>query len=239
MLQVTDLHVYYGNVHALKGVSMSVGDGEVVMVIGANGAGKSTLLRAIAGVVAPQKGFIVFDGESIGRLPAHVVVRKGISCSPEGRQVFPSMSVMENLQMGAFSRSGHLRSGLLADEQLQKVFNLFPVLRERVHQMAGTLSGGEQQMLAVGRALMAKPKLLLMDEPSMGLAPRVARSIFAAIGEIRQLGTSVLLIEQNARLALSVADRGYALEVGRVRVEGTRQELADNDVIRRAYLGED
>lgn len=234
MLQVTDLHVYYGNVHALKGVSLSVGDGEVVVVIGANGAGKTTLLRAIAGVVAPQHGSIVFDGEPIGRLPAHVVVRKGISCSPEGRQVFPYMSVMENLQMGALSRPRHL-----VEEQLERVFQLFPVLRERVHQMAGTLSGGEQQMLAVARALMAGPKLLLMDEPSMGLAPRVARTIFGVIGEIRQLGTSVLLIEQNAKLALSVADRGYALEVGRVRVEGTRQELADNDIIRRAYLGED
>jgi branched-chain amino acid transport system ATP-binding protein len=222
-------------VHALKGVSLTVGEGEVVVVIGANGAGKSTLLRAITGVVPPRGGSIMFRGEAIHGLAPHQVVRKGISCSPEGRQVFPYMTVMENLQMGAYG----CRDRSAFRSRLEEVFDLFPVLQERVGQLAGTLSGGEQQMLAVARALMANPKLLLMDEPSMGLAPKVARSIFTVITRIRDRGTSVLLVEQNARLALSIADRGYALEVGEVRIEGSSRELLGNDMIRKAYLGEE
>ncbi len=233
MLELEELHVYYGNVHALKGVSLKVAQGELVVVVGANGAGKTTLLRTVCGVLHPRGGRVSWNGELISGLAPQRIVRRGIAASPDNRQVFPRMTVMENLEMGAFSRRD--RVGIRRD--LETVYGLFPVLRDRRGQVAGTLSGGEQQMLAIGRALMAAPKLLLMDEPSMGLAPRLVTTMFETIHRIRDRGTGILLVEQNARLALGIADRGYVLETGRVLLSGTGDELSENHLVRQAYLG--
>jgi branched-chain amino acid transport system ATP-binding protein len=233
ILELDDVHSYYGNIHALKGVSLTVDQGEIVTLIGANGAGKSTTLRTISGIVRPREGRILSDGREIHTLPAHEVVSLGIAQSPEGRRVFARMSVFENLQMGAFSRKGASIDGDVA-----RVFELFPRLKERRSQKAGTLSGGEQQMLAIGRALMAEPKVLLLDEPSMGLSPILTEQIFTIIGEINGQGTTVLLVEQNALMALNVAHRGYVLQTGQIILADTAANLAANEQVRQAYLGE-
>jgi len=234
LLEINDLTVYYGHVHALKGISLTVEPGEIVALIGANGAGKSTTLRAISGLVRPQ-GEIVFDGRSINTTPAHQIVQMGIGHVPEGRKVFATLTVDENLTLGAYSR-GRDRAGI--EESRQRVFALFPRLAERRHQLAGTLSGGEQQMLAIGRALMVRPRLLLLDEPSLGLAPLLVQSIFQTIKEINAQGTTVLLVEQNARAALRLAHRAYVLETGRIALSGPANVLAQDPRVRRAYLGE-
>jgi len=234
LLEINDLTVYYGHVHAVKGISLNVEPGEIVALIGANGAGKSTTLRAISGLVHPQ-GDIVFDGRKISTVPAHEIVRMGIGHVPEGRKVFATLTVDENLTLGAYSR-GNDRVGIEASRR--QVFELFPRLAERRHQLAGTLSGGEQQMLAIGRALMAKPRLMLLDEPSLGLAPLLVQSIFQTIQEINAQGTTVLLVEQNARAALKLAHRAYVLETGRIALSGPASELAQDPRVRRAYLGE-
>lgn len=236
MLVVTSAVTYYGSVQALKGVSLHVNQGEIVAVIGANGAGKTTTLRMVSGLLPLRRGTISFEGRSIAGWTPEAIVRAGIGQVPEGRQVFAPLSVRDNLLLGAY----HLgwrgkRVGLRA--RLEEVYQLFPVLAERAHQPAGTLSGGEQQMLAIGRALMGRPKLLLLDEPSLGLAPRAARAIFDAIPTFRDRGLTVLLVEQNARAALRVADRGYVMETGRVVLEGSAQELVDQREVQRAYLG--
>jgi branched-chain amino acid transport system ATP-binding protein len=233
LLELRDLHVYYGNIQALKGISMSVPAGEVVTLIGSNGAGKSTTLRAISGTHKPRSGSIRLSGTDIHELPAHEIVGLGVSHSPEGRRVFTRMSVFENLQMGAFTRGKEK-----IDDDLARVFDLFPRLRERRTQKAGTLSGGEQQMLAMGRALMARPRVLLLDEPSMGLSPILTEQIFAIITEINQQGVTVLLVEQNALMALNVAARGYVLQTGRIILADTAKNLAANEQVRQAYLGE-
>ncbi|HYZ76133.1 MAG TPA: ABC transporter ATP-binding protein [Gaiellaceae bacterium] len=234
MLELKDVNTYYGSIHALKGISLSVGDGQVVTLIGANGAGKSTTLRSINGLNRPRRGTIIFQGRDITSTPADQVVKMGISQAPEGRRLFPRMSVLENLEMGAFQRKD--RGGIRQDRD--RVFELFPRLQERRHQKAGTLSGGEQQMCAIGRALMARPKLLLLDEPSMGLAPIFVERIFEIVKEINEQGTPILLVEQNALMALDVADRGYVLETGRVALEGPAGELRQNEQVRKTYLGE-
>ncbi len=234
LLEINDLTVYYGHVHALKGISLTVEPGEIVALIGANGAGKSTTLRAISGLVRPQ-GEIVFDGRSINATPAHQIVQMGIGHVPEGRKVFATLTVDENLTLGAYSR-GRDRTGI--EESRERVFALFPRLAERRHQLAGTLSGGEQQMLAIGRALMVKPRLMLLDEPSLGLAPLLVQSIFQTIKEINAQGTTVLLVEQNARAALKLAHRAYVLETGRIALSGPANVLAEDPRVRRAYLGE-
>ena len=233
LLELTDLHVFYGNIEALKGVSMSVGRGEVVTLIGSNGAGKSTTLRAISGTHKPRTGTIKLDGREIQHLPAHEVVTFGIAHSPEGRKVFSRMTVYENLQMGAFSRRGQR-----IDDDVARVFDLFPRLRERRTQKAGTMSGGEQQMLAMGRALMAHPTILLLDEPSMGLSPILTEQIFSIITEINAQGTTVLLVEQNALMALNAAHRGYVIQTGKIILADTAANLAANEQVRQAYLGE-
>ncbi|WP_295163575.1 ABC transporter ATP-binding protein [Selenomonas sp. F0473] len=233
MLSVTDLHVYYGAIHALKGVSLSVRQGEIVTLIGANGAGKSTTLRTISGLIAPRSGDISFEGSSIAGQRAHEIVRSGISQVPEGRRIFADMTVMENLELGAFTRSD--ADGIAADTEM--VFGRFPRLKERRTQLAGTLSGGEQQMLAMGRALMSRPRLLLLDEPSMGLAPLLIKEIFSIIADINAAGTTILLVEQNANMALSIAHRAYVLETGRITLSGAAQELAASEDVRKAYLG--
>ena len=234
VLEIEDLHVYYGAIHALKGVSLHVGDGEIVTLIGANGAGKSTTLRAINGINKPRQGTIRFQGQDItGRAP-HAIVKGGIAQSPEGRRLFPRMSITENLEMGAFQRTDRENF----DEDMDRVFELFPRLRERRSQKAGTLSGGEQQMCAIGRALMARPKLLLLDEPSMGLAPIFVERIFEIVIEINRQGTPVLLVEQNALMALEVAERGYVMETGQIALEGPASELQTNERVRKTYLGE-
>ncbi len=233
MLRVEDLHVYYGGIHALKGISFGVESGRIVALIGANGAGKSTTLRTISGLVEGS-GSVKFMDEEILGLPAHEIVRKGIAMVPEGRRVFVNLTVYENLMMGAYNRED--KEGIERD--LVWVYELFPRLEERSWQLAGSLSGGEQQMLAVGRALMTRPKLLTMDEPSLGLAPNLVREIFQIIKKIREEGTTILLIEQNAKAALKIADYGYVLETGRIVMEGTGQELLENEDVRRAYLGE-
>jgi branched-chain amino acid transport system ATP-binding protein len=235
ILELQDVHTYYGSIHAIKGISIEVFDGEVVTLIGANGAGKSTTLRTINGLNRPRKGTITFQGRNITSTPAHEIVKRGIAQSPEGRRLFPRMSVVENLEMGAFQRTD--RSGL--KEDMDRVFHLFPRLAERKSQKAGTMSGGEQQMLAMGRALMARPKLLLLDEPSMGLAPIFVEKIFEIIKEINDQGTPILLVEQNALMALDHADRGYVLETGRVALSGDAKELRQNEQVRKTYLGED
>ena len=233
MLEVKDIHTYYGNIHALKGISLEVEQGEVVTLIGANGAGKTTTLRTISGLIKPRNGSVLLNGEDQVDVPAHELVFKGIAMVPEGRGVFAKLTVQENLEMGAFSRNDS--SGIQDD--LSRVYDLFPRLKERRKQVAGTLSGGEQQMLATGRSLMAHPKLLLMDEPSMGLAPLLMMSMFDALKEINQEGTTILLVEQNARLALQFAQRGYVLENGHLVLEGPSDELLENPEVKKAYLG--
>ncbi len=234
MLVVRDLRTSYGKIEALKGISITVNDGEIVTLIGANGAGKSTTLKTISGQLAPVAGSIEFNGENIAGMPAHKVTAKGIIQVPEGRRIFSRMTVLENLEMGAYLRDD--KDGIAAD--LEHVFELFPRLKERISQKGGTLSGGEQQMLAMGRGLMANPKLLMLDEPSMGLAPVVVETIFEIIQKLNADGITVLLVEQNANLALSIADRGYVLETGEIKLEGTGKELLANDDVRKAYLGE-
>jgi branched-chain amino acid transport system ATP-binding protein len=234
VLEIDDMHVYYGAIHALKGVSLKVNEGEIVTLIGANGAGKSTTLRAINGLNRPRKGSIHFQGTDITGATPHAIVKSGIAQSPEGRRLFPRMSVTENLEMGAFQRSDRQNFR----EDMNRVFELFPRLQERRAQKAGTLSGGEQQMCAIGRALMARPKLLLLDEPSMGLAPIFVERIFEIVVEINRQGTPVLLVEQNALMALDVAQRGYVMETGRIALQGSASELKTNEQVRRTYLGE-
>lgn len=233
MLTINDINVFYGAIHAIKGVSLKVNEGEIVTLIGANGAGKSTILRTISGLLKPKTGSIQFEGQEIAGMPAHEIVKTGISQVPEGRRIFAEMSVLENLELGAFTRKD--KDGIKADMEL--VFDRFPRLKERIGQMAGTLSGGEQQMLAMGRALMSRPRLLLLDEPSMGLAPLLIKEIFAIIQDINKTGTTVLLVEQNANMALSIAHRAYVLETGRITLSGDAKELAASDEVRKAYLG--
>jgi branched-chain amino acid transport system ATP-binding protein len=233
LLELADVHSYYGNIAALRGISLDVHQGEVVTLIGSNGAGKSTTLRTISGLIRPRHGEVRFRGADISHMPAHEIVGLGIGQSPEGRGVFGRMSVHENLTLGAFSRKGQK-----LDDDYARVFELFPRLQERRNQKAGTLSGGEQQMLAIGRALMARPSLLLLDEPSMGLSPILTEQIFAIIVEINGQGTTILLVEQNAQMALNVAHRGYVLQTGRIILADTAANLAANEQVRQAYLGE-
>ena len=234
ILRVEEIHTYYGSIEALKGISLEVGQREIVTLIGANGAGKTTTLRSINGLNHPRRGRIVFQGDDVTRTPPHEVVKRGISQSPEGRKLFPRMSVTENLEMGAFQRTD--RGGM--KEDMDRVFTLFPRLAERKSQKAGTLSGGEQQMCAIGRALMARPKLLLLDEPSMGLAPILVEKIFAIVKEINEQGTPILLVEQNALMALEIADRGYVLETGKVALANDAAALRQDEQVRKTYLGE-
>ncbi len=233
MLKINDINVFYGAIHAIKGASLEVNEGEIVTLIGANGAGKSTILRTISGLLKPKGGSIQFEGRDIAGLPAHEIVKGGISQVPEGRRIFAEMTVLENLELGAFTRKD--KDGIKAD--MEMVFNRFPRLKERISQLAGTLSGGEQQMLAMGRALMSRPRLLLLDEPSMGLAPLLIKEIFAIIQDINKAGTTVLLVEQNANMALSIAHRAYVLETGRITLSGDAKELAASEDVRKAYLG--
>ena len=233
LLELKGVNVYYGAIHAIKDISLTVNQGEIVTLIGANGAGKSTTLRTISGLLRPKSGSISFEGKEIAGVKAHEIVRQGISQVPEGRRIFAEMTVMENLDMGAFTRKD--KDGIRAD--LKRVFELFPRLEERKSQVAGTLSGGEQQMLAMGRALMSRPKLLLLDEPSMGLAPLLIREIFHIIEDINRAGTTVLLVEQNANMALSIASRAYVLETGRITLSGDAAKLAASEEVRKAYLG--
>jgi branched-chain amino acid transport system ATP-binding protein len=237
VLELEDVHVFYGKVEALKGLSFTVNDGEIVTLIGANGAGKSTTLKTISGVRPVSRGRIRFQGRDIRGLAAYRRVEEGICQAPEGRGIFPGMTVQENLDMGAYARRGKARAG--TDDDRDRAFSLFPRLKERAGQMGGTLSGGEQQMLAIGRALMSRPRLLLLDEPSMGLAPMLVAQIFAIITEINQQGTTILLVEQNAAQALQRADRAYVLEVGRVVMSGVAADLLDDSSVRAAYLGGD
>jgi branched-chain amino acid transport system ATP-binding protein len=234
LLQLENVHSYYGNIHALHGVSLHVNQGEIVTLIGANGAGKSTTIRTISGIMHPREGTIVFEGEAIQGIEAHDLVAKGIAQSPEGRRIFPRLSVEDNLRMGAFLRRD--KKGIETD--MEMVFGLFPRLKERAKQYGGTLSGGEQQMLAIGRALMARPRLLLLDEPSMGLAPVLVESIFEIIKQINAQGTTILLVEQNALMALEVAQRGYVLQTGSVVLSDEANKLLQNEMIRKVYLGE-
>ena len=233
MLDVQNVHTYYGNIHALKGVSLTVNQGEIVTLIGANGAGKSTTLKTISGLQRPREGEVRLQGADLRALPAHKIVEQGVVMVPEGRRVFGSLSVLENLEMGAYARSD--KAGIAQD--LERVFTLFPRLRERRTQLAGTLSGGEQQMLAMGRALMGKPKLMLLDEPSMGLAPVLVDLIFETITQLHKEGTTILLVEQNARMALQVADRGYVLQSGEVVLSDSAEKLRANETVQKAYLG--
>ncbi len=233
MLELRDVHSYYGNIHALKGISFSVEDGEIVTLIGANGAGKSTTLRTIQGLMRPRQGSVILNGVALEKLPPHEIVAQGVSQAPEGRQIFPRMTVLENLEMGAYQRRD--KDGIQKD--LNRVFELFPRLQERIKQAGGTLSGGEQQMLAMGRAMMARPKVLMLDEPSMGLAPILVEQIFDIVKEINAQGTTILLVEQNAMMALSVANRGYVLEVGQIVLQGTAKELSNNKQVQDTYLG--
>lgn len=232
ILKVDDINVYYGAIHAIKGVSFEVNEGEVVTLIGANGAGKSTILKTVAGLLSSRTGSIQFMGKSLGGIPAHKIVPMGLALVPEGRQIFLQMTVEENLQMGAFTRPADEYDASIAD-----VYQRFPRLKERQNQVAGTLSGGEQQMLAMGRALMSKPSLLMLDEPSMGLAPILVEQIFDIVRELNQHGTTILLVEQNANMALSVAHRGYVLETGKIVATGTGAELLEDEAVKKAYLG--
>ncbi len=234
LLDLADIHTYYGNIRALKGVSLAVGRGEIVTLIGSNGAGKTTTLKTIMGSVRPLRGTVSFDGQRIESLPTDRRVHLGIAQSPEGRRIFPRMSVMENLELGAFARSD--KPGI--QEDFGRVLTLFPRLKERLAQKGGTLSGGEQQMLAMGRALMARPTVLLLDEPSMGLSPILVETIFQIVQDINRQGTTILLVEQNARMALRVAHRGYVIQTGRIVLSGTGPELLRSDVVRKTYLGE-
>lgn len=233
MLKVNALHTYYGKIHALKGVDIAVDEGEIVTLIGSNGAGKSTLLSTITGIVPAAKGTVEFEGHSITNLAPHRIVERGISLSPEGREVFPALSVQENLRLGAYSRKEKGR----IEESYARVYGLFPRLKERIGQSAGTLSGGEQQMLAIGRALMSEPRLLLLDEPSLGLAPNLVLLIFDLIRSINKQGTSILLVEQNANMALRVAHRAYVLETGNITLSGDARSLSNDDQVRKAYFG--
>ena len=233
ILEVENIHSYYGNIHALKGISLTVEKGEIVTLIGANGAGKSTTLRTISGLLKPREGKVSFEGEDMARYRPHDLIFKGISMVPEGRQIFSRLTVSENLEMGAYTRKNKEE----ISKDLERVFTLFPRLKERRRQVGGTLSGGEQQMLATGRALMAHPRLLLMDEPSMGLAPVLVESIFDTIIQINKEGTTILLVEQNALMALSVASRGYVLQTGEIVVQDTAEELKKNKMIQKSYLG--
>ena len=232
ILNVEDINVYYGSIHAIKGVSFEVNEGEIVTLIGANGAGKSTTLNTISGLLHSKTGSISFMGENLGKFPCHKIVSKGLALVPEGRRVFLQMTVQENLEMGAYTQGGKSM-----DADLERVYEQFPRLKERFKQVAGTLSGGEQQMLAMGRALMSHPKLLMLDEPSMGLAPILVEQIFEIIENLHKAGTTILLVEQNAQAALSVADRGYVLETGKVVTTGTGRELLESPAIKKAYLG--
>jgi branched-chain amino acid transport system ATP-binding protein len=235
MLEVHDVHAYYGNIHALRGISITVDEGEIVTLIGANGAGKSTTLKTICGLLKPRQGKVVLEGEDLAPFPAHAIVYKGVAMVPEGRGVFSRLTVSENLDMGAFHRSD--KEGI--QEEFERVFTLFPRLKERRSQVAGTLSGGEQQMLATARALMARPRLLLMDEPSMGLAPVLVESVFETVQEINKEGTTILLVEQNAHMALQVASRGYVLQTGEIVLKDTADGLRSNSMVQKAYLGMD
>ncbi|HEU4792734.1 MAG TPA: ABC transporter ATP-binding protein [Nitrolancea sp.] len=235
MLEIKDIHTCYGQIAALKGVSLTVEEGEIVALIGANGAGKSTMLRAISGLVRPRQGEILLAGKRIDGIPPHRVTALGVAHSPEGRRIFPGMTVRENLEMGAFLRP----DPVAMKRSMERVFTLFPRLRERVSQKAGTLSGGEQQMVAIGRALMAEPRILLLDEPSMGLAPNLVDLIFDIIVDINRQGTTILLVEQNALMALSTANRGYVLQTGQIILHDTAARLRENQLIRKAYLGEE
>ena len=234
MLEVNDLQVYYGMIHAIKGVSFHVNEGEIIALIGANGAGKTTILHTITGLLAPKGGEVVFEGKDITKTPAHKIVELGMAHVPEGRRVFAQLSVYQNLKMGAYTRSDKNE----IEESLEMVYKRFPRLEERKNQMAGTLSGGEQQMLAMGRALMSKPRIILMDEPSMGLSPILVNEIFDIIQSVSASGTTVLLVEQNAKKALSIADRAYVLETGKISLDGSAKDLLNDDSIKKAYLGE-
>ena len=233
MLEIRDLHTYYGHIHALKGISLEVEQGEIVTLIGSNGAGKSTTLKTISGLLQPREGAVRLNGETISGRPADRVAAMGVAQSPEGRRVFPRMTVLENLEMGAFAR------GKADPADLDRVFALFPRLKERMNQKAGTMSGGEQQMLAIGRALMAHPSLLLLDEPSMGLSPILVEAIFGVVKDINAQGTTVLLVEQNALMALAVAHRGYVIQTGQIVLADTAAKLRENEMVRKAYLGEE
>jgi branched-chain amino acid transport system ATP-binding protein len=234
LLEVENIHSYYGNIHALRGVSLIVEEGEVVTLIGSNGAGKTTTLRSIHGILPPREGRIIFRGEEIQGMPAHGMIKKGIAQSPEGRKIFHRMTVLENLEMGAYHRNDRAE----IQQDMDRVFELFPRLKERVKQEAGTMSGGEQQMLAIGRSLMSRPKLLLLDEPSMGLAPVLVERIFQVIEEINKQGTTILLVEQNANVALEIATRGYVLESGSIVNSAPAEKLRQDPKVREAYLGE-
>jgi branched-chain amino acid transport system ATP-binding protein len=235
LLDVKDIHVFYGNIEAVKGMTFHVDRGEIVCLIGANGAGKTTTLRTVSGLLRPGEGAVFYEGQRIDLLPAHEIVGLGVAQSPEGRRIFPRMSVRENLDMGAFIR----RDAAGQREDMDRIMELFPILKERARQAAGTLSGGEQQMLAIGRALMARPRLLLLDEPSMGLAPLVVQTIFDTIRDINDQGMTVLLVEQNAAQALSLAHRGYVIETGKIVLEDEASALLENEQVRKAYLGEE
>ncbi len=235
LLELSDVHTYYGNIQALRGVSLTVEQGEVVTLIGSNGAGKTTTLRTISGVLRPRRGSVRLGGTDLTRVPANEIVRLGVSHAPEGRRIFPRMTVLENLELGAYARKD--RDGIAED--FERVLQLFPRLRERLTQTAGTLSGGEQQMLAIGRALMARPKILLLDEPSMGLSPILVEAIFQVLRDINAQGMTILVVEQNAQMALSVATRGYVLQTGRIVLHDTSERLRANEMVRKAYLGEE
>jgi len=240
MLAIKNVNTFYGQIHALKNVSLHLSRGEIVTLIGANGAGKTTLINTISGITPPRSGNIIFDGLPITSFPPHRIVELGICQVPEGRQIFKTLSVQENLELGAYLHLRHRGGSKIYRKTVEEIFELFPVLRERRKQPAGTLSGGEQQMLAISRALMAHPKLMLLDEPSMGLAPLIVKEIFAVIEELaRRGGTTILLVEQNAKAALKIADRGYVLETGKVILEGSAAELEENKEVKRAYLGRD
>ena len=234
MLEIKDLEVYYGMIQAIKGISFEVNEGEVIALIGANGAGKTTILHTISGLIAPKKGSITFEGQEITKIPAHKIVENGLAQVPEGRRVFPSLSVLQNLKLGAYTRKDKKE----IDDTLKMIYERFPRLEERKNQPAGTLSGGEQQMLAMGRALMSKPRIILMDEPSMGLSPIFVNEIFDIIKQVSASGTTVLLVEQNAKKALSIADRVYVLETGKIVKEGKASDLLNDEAVKKAYLGE-
>ncbi len=234
LLVVDDIHTYYGQIHALRGITIEVSAGEIVTLIGANGAGKTTTLKTISGILHPRQGHVRFEGQDISKVPAHVLVERGIGQAPEGRRIFPRLTVLENLQMGAFTRDQKT-----IGPDIDRVFELFPRLRERTGQLGGTLSGGEQQMLAIGRALMSEPRVLLLDEPSLGLAPILVQQVFETIKDINAQGTSILLVEQNALQALTIAHRGYVLQTGEVVLSGPADDLIKNEMVRKAYLGEE
>jgi len=234
LLELNDIHSYYGNIHALKGISVTVDKGEIVTLIGSNGAGKSTTLKTISGILHPKQGTITLEGKRIDHVPPHQIVAMGICQAPEGRRIFPKLTTQENLEMGAFHRNDP--AGILED--MERVFKLFPRLKERRTQAGGTLSGGEQQMLAIGRALMSRPSILLLDEPSMGLSPVLVETIFQIIADINSQGTPILLVEQNALMALQIAHRGYVLQTGRIVLQDSAEALGENEMVRKAYLGE-